>query len=313
MNFKDSISENKKGQAYIKKNLMLRSKVMQEIRLYFNKRDYLEVETPCRIPAPAPESYIEAIESENYFLQTSPELYMKRLLASGYPKIFQICKCFRQNERGSRHMPEFTMLEWYCSNTDYFDMMNECEDLIKHVASKLGFSNSINHQGKCIRIDKPWKRITVTKAFEQYASISMDKVLSDDLFDETMALIEPELGTDIPVFLYDYPATRGALAKLKSSNKLLAERFELYISGIELCNAFTELTDPEEQKRRFKIELEYRKKAGLKTYPMPEKFLESLSSMPEASGNALGLDRLVMLFADAENIDEVVAFTPEES
>ncbi len=299
-------------QAIIRKNLELRSKTIQEIRLFFNKRDYLEVETPCRIPAPTPESYIDAIESEDYYLQTSPELYMKRLLASGYPKIFQICRCFRQKERGSRHIPEFTMLEWYCSNSDYLDMMDECEDLIKHLSHKLGFGNSINYQGKQISIYKPWKRITVTKAFEQYASVSMDKALSDGLFDETMVKIEPELGTDVPVFIYDYPSARGALAKLKSSNRLLAERFELYICGIELCNAFTELTDPKEQRLRFEKELEYRANAGLKAYPMAEKFMESLSSMPEASGNALGLDRLVMLFADAKTIDDVVAFTPEE-
>ncbi|MBU3946815.1 MAG: EF-P lysine aminoacylase GenX [Proteobacteria bacterium] len=296
----------------MKKNLKLRSKIIQEIRLFFNERNYLEVETPYRIPAPAPEAYIEAIESGDYFLQTSPELYMKRLLASGYPRIFQLCRCFRQNERGARHLPEFTMLEWYCANSNYFDMMNECEALIKHVACKLGFENSIIYQDKSISIDRPWEKISVSKAFEKYACISLDKVLSVGLFDETMAEIEPKLGMDVPIFIYDYPAACGALAKLKSSDTLLAERFELYICGIEMCNAFTELTDPAEQRRRFEKELESRKKAGLKAYPMPEKFLESLSNMPEASGNALGLDRLVMLFANAETIDDVVAFTPEE-
>lgn len=312
MKLKESVTENTKKHSYIIHNLKLRSKIIQEIRLFFNKREYLEVETPYRIPAPAPEAYIEATESEGFFLHTSPELYMKRLLASGYPKIFQICRCFRQNERGSRHLPEFTMLEWYCANSNYLDMMNECEALIKHVAFRLGFEKSLIYQGKSIRINNPWEKITVSKAFEKYASISIDKALSDDLFDETIAQIEYKLGTDVPVFMYDYPASCGTLAKLKSSNSLLAERFELYICGIELCNAFTELTDPVEQRRRFEKEHKLRKKAGLKEYPMPEKFLESLSYMPEASGNALGLDRLVMLFANAETIDEVVAFAPEE-
>ncbi|MFH2047167.1 MAG: EF-P lysine aminoacylase EpmA [Pseudomonadota bacterium] len=312
MNYKVSLSQNKKRHAHIIENLKLRSKIIQEIRLFFNKREYLEVETPCRIPAPAPESFIEAIESEEYFLQTSPELYMKRLLASGYPKIFQICRCFRQNERGARHLPEFTMLEWYCTDSNYFDMMNECEALIKHVACKLGFEKALIYQGKSINIDKPWEKITVSKAFQKYTSISMEKALSNDLFDETIAQIEHKLGTDVPVFIYDYPDSCGALAKLKSSNSLLAERFELYICGMELCNAFTELTDPVEQRKRFEKELESRKKAGLKAYPIPEKFLESLSHMPEASGNALGLDRLVMLFANAKSIDDVIAFTPEE-
>jgi len=237
---------------------------------------------------------------------------MKRLLASGYPRIFQICRCFRQNERGSRHIPEFTMLEWYRTDSDYFDMMEETETLIKHVALKSGSGNSIKYQGGRIDLDRPWTRMTVAEAFEKYASTSVKKVLSDDRFDETMAEIEPALGQRTPLFLYDYPASCGALAKLKSGNSSIAERFELYISGLELCNGFTELTDPNEQRERFEKELSHRKKAGKRAYPMPEKFLESLSFMPDASGNALGLDRLVMLFADAGNIDDVVAFTPEE-
>jgi lysyl-tRNA synthetase class 2 len=154
--------------------------------------------------------------------------------------------------------------------------------------------------------------MTVAEAFDKYASISVQKALSDDRFDEIMAGIEPALGQSTPLFLYDYPASCGALAKLKTGNSSIAERFELYICGLELCNGFTELTDPKEQRARFEKELSFRKKAGKKEYPMPEKFLESLSCMPDASGNALGLDRLVMLFADTGIIDDVVAFTPEE-
>jgi len=295
-----------------KNNLVLRAGIIQAIRMFFAGHDYLEVETPVRIPAPAPETHIDAIESENMFLRTSPELCMKRLLAAGYPRIFQICRCFRKHERGSKHIPEFTMLEWYCADSDYFDMMDETETLIKYVAAKSGCGNRIIYQGNRMDLDKPWTRMTVAEAFYKYASISVDKALSDDLFDETMAEIEPALGKNAPLFLYDYPASCGALAKLKTGNSSVAERFELYISGIELCNGFTELTDSKEQRARFEKELAFRKKAGKKEYPMPEKFLESLLRMPDASGNALGLDRLVMLFADAERIDDVVAFTPEE-
>jgi len=299
-------------QQNIKTNLVLRAGIIQSVRMFFAAHNYLEVETPIRIPAPAPEAHIDAIESEDLFLHTSPELCMKRLLVSGYPRIFQICRCFRQNERGTRHIPEFTMLEWYRAGSNYFDMMEETEALIKHVALKSGSGNSLKYQGGRIELDKPWTRMTVAEAFDKYASISVQKALSDDRFDETMADIEPALGQSTPLFLYDYPASCGALAKLKTGDSSLAERFELYISGLELCNGFTELTDPKEQRVRFEKELAFRKKAGKKEYPMPEKFLKSLSSMPDASGNALGLDRLVMLFADTTTIDDVVAFTPEE-
>jgi len=295
-----------------KNNLVLRAGIIQAVRMFFAGHDYLEVETPVRIPAPAPEANVDAIESEDLFLHTSPELCMKRLLAAGYPRIFQICRCFRQNERGSRHIPEFTMLEWYRADSDYFGMMEETEDLIKDVALKSVSGNSINYLGSRIDLAGPWERMTVAEAFDKYASISVDKALSENRFDETMAEIEPALGQSAPLFLYDYPASCGALAKLKTGESSVAERFELYISGVELCNGFTELTDPEEQRARFEKELAFRKNTGKKEYPMPEKFLESISQMPGASGNALGLDRLIMLFANAERIDDVVAFTPEE-
>jgi lysyl-tRNA synthetase class 2 len=297
---------------YHNKNLKLRADIFRSLRIFFTEHDYLEVETPVRIPAPAPEANIDAIESEDRFLHTSPELCMKRLLAAGYPRIFQICRCFRKKERGSRHIPEFTMLEWYSADSDYLDMMDETEALIKAVALHSGYGNRITYQGKTVDFGKPWTRMTVAEAFDKYASAPIEKALSDGRFDETMAEIEPALGQYAPIFLYDYPASCGALAKLKTGDNSVVERFELYIRGLELCNGFTELTDPKEQRARFEKELAFRKKAGKKAYPMPEKFLEALSSMPDASGNALGLDRLVMLFADAGNIDAVVAFTPEE-
>ncbi len=299
-------------QKALQKNLQLRAHILQAIRSFFVDNDYLEVETPLRIPAPAPEAHIDAVESGDWYLQTSPELCMKRLLAAGFQRIFQICKCFRQAERGHRHLPELTLLEWYRADTNYQDLMNECEALINSVARKIGLEDILSYQGDKINLPPPWPRMSVNDAFEKYGSSSLEAALQQDQFDEIMATqIEPHLGRACPVFLYDYPASRGALAKLKSEDSRYAERFELYIGGVEICNAFSELTDPAEQSRRFEHELGRRRKAGQPVYPLPEKFLAALQDLPAAAGNALGIDRLIMLFADTKHIDDVVAFTPE--
>jgi lysyl-tRNA synthetase class 2 len=153
----------------------------------------------------------------------------------------------------------------------------------------------------------------VDQAFETYAGISVEESLEKGAFDETLTMsVEPHLGNDRPLFLYDYPAALGSLARLKPGSENLAERFELYIRGMEICNAFSELTDPGEQRIRFEKEVEMRKALDKAVYPLPEPFLKSLKNMPEAAGNALGVDRLIMLFANTVTIDEVVAFTPEE-
>ncbi|MDF1592480.1 MAG: EF-P lysine aminoacylase EpmA [Desulfobacterales bacterium] len=300
-------------QARIKKNLQLRAQIIQAVRQFFYERDYLEVETPCRVPVIAPEAHIDAEMSGGWFLHTSPELSMKRLLSAGYPRIFQICKCFRAKERGLKHLPEFTLLEWYGAGMDYVDMMAQCENLLRFVARALGSECGLVYQGRPIDLTPPWERLTVVEAFHLYASQSLEEALLNDCFDEAIAFeIEPRLGNEKPVFLYDYPAQKGALARLKPDNPNVAQRFELYICGLELCNAFTELVDPVEQRRRFEIDGQVRAASGKKAVPMPEKFLKSLDDMPPAAGNALGLDRLVMLFSDAARIDDVVAFTPEE-
>jgi lysyl-tRNA synthetase class 2 len=300
-------------QTKIYETLKLRAKIIQAVRSFFINNDFLEVETPLRIPAPAPEANIDAIVSEDWFLQTSPELCMKRLLCSGYPRIFQICKSFRKNERGNRHLPELTMLEWYAADTSYLEMMDHCEELIRYIGESINCGESIVYQGRQIDLKGPWPRISVNNAFEKYASKSLEKALSHNKFDETLALeIEPHLGIGKPLFLYDYPESQRAFSKIKAQEPDFAERFELYIQGMEICNAFSEITDPDEQRKRFEEERSARKKSGKKVYPMPEKFLQVLKDMPKASGNALGIDRLVMLFADTTVIDDVVAFTPEE-
>jgi elongation factor P--(R)-beta-lysine ligase len=300
-------------QSCIKENLWLRAQLIQAVRKFFIDNDYLEIETPCRIPAPAPEAHIEAEVSGDWFLHTSPELCMKRLFTAGYPRIFQICRCFRQKERGSKHLPEMTMLEWYTAGHNYFNMMEQCEELIRFVARRAGFEDFLVYQGNRIDLNAPWPRMSVSDAFERFSSVSMETAVLQDRFDQLTAFdIEPNLGHNKPLFLYDYPAAAASLARLKPENRSIAERFELYISGLELCNAFSELTDPLEQRTRFENEQKNRIKSGLPAYPLPEKFLESLQFMPEGSGIALGIDRLVMLFANTANIDDVVAFTSEE-
>lgn len=300
-------------QSNIKKNLWLRAQIIRAVRKFFIDNDYLEIETPCRIPAPAPEAHIEAEVSGDWFLHTSPELCMKRLFTAGYPRIFQICRCFRQKERGSKHLPEMTMLEWYTAGHNYFNMMEQCEELIRFVARRAGFEDFLVYQGNRIDLKASWPRMSVSDAFERFSSVSMETAVLQDRFDQLTAFdIEPNLGHNKPLFLYDYPAAAASLARLKPENHSLAERFELYIGGLELCNAFSELTDPVEQRTRFENEQKNRIKSGLPAYPLPEKFLESLQFMPEGSGIALGIDRLVMLFANTANIDDVVAFTSEE-
>jgi lysyl-tRNA synthetase class 2 len=296
-----------------KENLQQRARVLRGIRQFFIEEGYLEVETSHRIPTPAPESHIEAIPSDTWFLHTSPELCMKRLMAAGYHKIFQICRCWRERERGSLHLPEFTLLEWYRTGGDYRSLMEECEELIRSVARAIGSGQKIIFRGRKIDLSEPWERISIKEAFHNYSQTFVTEALEKNLFDEIMVQdIEPNLGVGKPTFIYDYPADRGALARLKKEDPTVAERFELYIGGLELANGFSELADSDEQKKRFQAENKNRQSLGKRIYSMPDKFLAELDDMPPSAGIALGVDRLVMVFLDSETIDEVVAFTPEE-
>ncbi len=296
-----------------KKTLQQRARILRGIRQFFIEKGYLEVETPHRIPFPAPESHIDAVPSDTWFLHTSPELCMKRMMAAGYEKIFQICRCWREKERGSLHLPEFSMLEWYRADSDYYSLMEECEGLIRFAARAIGRGEKIVFRSHEINLSDPWERISVKEAFRRYSKISMTGALEQNLFDEIMVQeIEPNLGVERPMFIYDYPAQRGALARMKREDPTVAERFELYIGGLELANGFSELIDPAEQRGRFEIENANRQSFGKPIYSMPEKFLAELENMPPSSGIALGVDRLVMVLLDVETIDEVVAFAPEE-
>jgi elongation factor P--(R)-beta-lysine ligase len=295
------------------KTLQQRANIVQSIRLFFIDRGFLEVETPHRIPAPAPESHIDAVSSGTWFLHPSPELCMKRLLAAGYGKIFQICRCWREGERGRQHVPEFTLLEWYRAGDDYQTLMEDCETLIQTLASKMGLGQRLTFHGQEIDLAGPWERLSVCDAFRGYSKVPMKEALELGHFDGVMVQeIEPRLGMKKPTFLYDYPAERGTLARLRKDDPSLAERFELYMGGLELANAFSELVDPEEQRERFLLEQANRRSLGKPVYPMPEPFLDELEEMPPSAGIALGVDRLVMVFLNAATIDDVVAFTPEE-
>jgi lysyl-tRNA synthetase class 2 len=294
-------------------NLQQRARILQTVRTFFDTAGFLEIETPLRIPAPAPEVHIEAIPSDGWFLQTSPELCMKRLLAADYELIYQISHCWRAHERGSRHLSEFTMLEWYRAQADYSDLMTDCSGLLRAIAMALGNSAIITFQGQRINLTGQWERMTVREAFIAHGGMSMEEALDRDCFDEVMvALIEPQLGQLTPTFLYDYPVSRASLARIKDTDPSLAERFELYVAGMELANGFSELVDPIEQHVRFAAEESLRRSQGRSPYPVAEKFLSELVNMPPAAGIALGVDRLVMLLVDAQNINEVVAFTTEE-
>jgi lysyl-tRNA synthetase class 2 len=296
-----------------RQTLAARAEIIAAGRKFFRTGGYLEVETPFRIPAPAPELHINAMASGDWFLQTSPELCMKRLLADDFGPIFQFCRCWRAGERGSRHIPEFTMLEWYRPHADYRHLMVDCEGLIPFIQKEIGGNDTLVGKSGAIDLTPPWQRLTVREAFYRFGRMSMEEALARDSFDEVMVTaIEPELGQVRPTFLIDYPAERGALARLKPGDQTVAERFELYIDGLELANAFTELIDHKEQRQRFAAEEKLRRLAGKPPYPSPEPFLAQLAQMPPAAGIALGVDRLVMLLLGKQSIDEVVAFTPEE-
>jgi len=284
-------------------NLKLRSELFRAIRGCFYRAEFLEVETPVKIHAPAPEEYIESVCSEHDFLRTSPELAMKVLLAGGMERIFQIGPCFRANESGRRHREEFTMLEYYRRGIDYKELASFTAGFVKDAFREVTGATRIVYGGKPVELGE-FEFVTVEDAFRRYAGCTTAEAEAADRFDELMVTkVEPELGNGKLTFLCDYPANRASLARLKADNPSVAERWELYVAGIELANAFGELTDAQEQKARFRAALEFRAKAGMHPYPEPVEFFAALDSgLPQSSGSAMGLDRLVMLLCDADDI-----------
>jgi len=280
-----------------------RSRFLQAVRHFFLSREYLEVDTPLRLPVLIPEAEIVPVRSEEKFLHTSPELCMKRLLANGASRLFQICHCFRKGERGRLHQEEFTLLEWYHTGWSYDELMSECEAMVQSVAAYF------QERETPLSLASPWQRITVEDAFQRFAGVGAQEAVDRDMFDEILVeRVEPELGWTGPVFLYDYPISLASLARPKPGNPELGERFELYIAGVEIANGFSELTDPVMQRDRFIHEL-----AGMEDrQELPEKFLRSLAHLPECAGLALGLDRLLMLLLGKQEITAVLPVTDND-
>ncbi len=291
--------------------LAIRSRLLLLIRRYFHDHGFLEIDTPVRIQYPAPEPHIEAIESEGQYLRSSPELHMKRLMAAGYDRIFQIGPCFRNGEFGPRHHPEYTMLEWYRTHADYKDMMDDIRVLFMRMADEILSGNPFVRDGRHIDIKGNWKQIAVAHAYEQWAGWNPVTGYDPNRFDLDMSeVIEPRLEEiTTPVVLTDFPVEAAALARRKGSQPDVVERWELYIGGVELANAYSELTDHDEQEARFRACNDDRISRGKSAYePDPEFMAAMKAGMPPSGGVALGIDRLVMLLAGADALDEVLPF-----
>jgi lysyl-tRNA synthetase class 2 len=296
-----------------RRNLILRDRILLSVRRFFQERDFLEVSTPLINPSLIPEDHIHAVETEAGFLLPSPEIHMKRFLSAGYERVFQIGPCFRKGERGEHHLPEFTMLEWYRAREDYRTLAEDCEGLLSAVSRDLFGKTGIEYLGVPIDLAPPWQRLTVKEAFLEHAGWDPLEEEHPERFEQDLSeMVVPALDKGKPVFLLDFPAYEASLARKKPEDPRAAERIELFAGGLELANGFSELTVPEEQRRRFEETNERRTARGERAYPPPYKFLAFLADVPPSAGIALGIDRLVMLFAGASRIDEVVALTPED-
>jgi elongation factor P--(R)-beta-lysine ligase len=294
--------------------LNMRSRARTAMRHWFEAEGFLEVDTPAWLRAPGLDSDIDAVAAEHGWLVTSPELCMKRLLVGGLARVYQFAKCFRRDELGPRHEPEFTMLEWYRAYSDLARVLEDTEALVIAAAAAVGVGNSVEVNGRQVRLERPFMRLSVAEAFRRYAGIEdVDQLARHDrcrYFQLFVERVEPSLADyDRPLFLHDYPATEAALARLRADDPRWAERAELYVGGVELCNGYSELNSAVEQRSRFVAELEGRAAAGRPVYPIDERFLSALEQgMPPASGNALGFDRLMMVLLGAASIEQVTAF-----
>lgn len=290
-----------------------RAAMVRALRAALDADGFVEVETPVRIPAPANEPHIVPPASGRAFLRASPELQMKRLLAAGMGRIYQIGPCFRQGERGDRHAPEFTMLEWYRAPGGWEDVLRDCERLVLAAAAALHGAGSarVPFRGGSLDLAAPWERIPVREAYRRWAGWDPVEAWDSERFDLDMALkVEPALPRDRAVVLAGYPAQAASLARLSPEDSRLAERWELYLGGMEIANAFGELADPAEQRRRFEAAREEKIACGETPMPIDEDFLADLARLPPAGGAALGVDRLAMVLLDAPDIDSVRAFLP---
>lgn len=324
-------------------NLYVRNAVKSGLQVFFANNDFMEVETPALQVCPGMEPHLRAFEtqldnplavSKQRYLHTSPEFAMKKLLVGGLPRIFQFAQVFRNNESSTTHHPEFTMLEWYRSGQTYEALMKDCEELLQ-IAAEFSSDGLLHFEDRVCDPNKECRRITVAEAFQQYTSVDIllslkdpsspsvevfakqatdigininDNDSWDDIFFRIfLERIERNLGINAPTILYEYPSHMAALSRVKPGNPQVAERFELYVCGLELANAFSELTDPQIQRKRFEADMELKSKLYGVTYPIDEDFISALElGLPESAGIALGFDRLVMLVANAANIEDVL-------
>lgn len=321
-----------------KQNLQIRMQVIKALRKFFDEQGFWEVETPALQTMPSADMHIHGFKTEyfgadlkkarDYYLHTSPEFGMKKLMVAGVTDLYQICKVYRNGEGSKLHSPEFTMLEWYRAGADYRDIMKDCERLLRAIAKTLKIEKFRYGDMSCNPYET-MRHYSVAQAFFKYAGIDLNIALEsrnafamlvkkqgirivdsdnwDDIFHAVMAeKIEPHLGQGAPAILYDYPVSMACLSK-KAKDERFAERFELYVCGVELANAFTELTEPAEQRQRFEQEMKAKQAQYGFSYPVDEDFLSALEyGMPEAAGIALGVDRLVMLACGADDIENVL-------
>lgn len=300
---------------------LVRERVVDTIRSFFKKQGFHEVSTPILVPVPSIEPNLEVFETElrtslgknrRAFLIMSPEFSIKKLLAVGIGNCFEITKCFRNEEEVSRlHNPEFTMLEWYRINSDYTDVMKDFEQLfVKIIGSK-----KLVYQGDIYDLSTPWPRISVAEAFKKFAGRDVLKVSDEDFYKIFFNEIEPELAkSKKPFFIYDYPVSQASLSRPKKGDPRFAERFEVFLAGLELGNCFSELIDWKEQKKRFESDRLMRKKLKKTDYPIDSDLIDALKSgLPVVSGIAVGVDRLIMLAADAPEISDTLFFPAGET
>src|SRR3954447_17840546 len=326
--------------------LMARSAITNAVRAWFDEQGFAETETGILQVSPGNETHLHAPRTEliradctraTCYLRTSPEFAAKKLLAAGEEKIFEFARVFRDRERGDLHLPEFTMLEWYRANTAYDAVMADSIVVIAHAAQATGIGR-FSFRGRFADPFAEPELLTVAAAFERFAGIDLLATLQDgsgdraalasaagarvritdddtwsDIFSKVLVEhVEPNLGQGRLTVLFEYPVPEAALARAKASDPRMAERFEVYACGVELANGFGELTDAAEQRRRFAQAMDEKARRYGERYPLDEDFLDAVAKMPEASGVALGFDRLVMLASGALRVDQVVWTPPAE-